>query len=70
MRDDPEAAEVVRSTLRDMLPAVAGSLETPEGTDAGVLGVTTEELREFALKGLTRRMNIIGVPLDSVWQPA
>ena len=70
VRDDPAAADVVRATLRDMLPAVAGSLETPAGTDAGVLGVTTEELREFALRGLTRRMKIIGVPLDSVWQPA
>jgi ribonucleoside-diphosphate reductase beta chain len=70
VRDDPAAAEVVRDTLRELLPAVAGSLATPEGTDPGALGVTTEELREFALKGLTRRMNIIGVPLESVWQPA
>jgi ribonucleoside-diphosphate reductase beta chain len=70
VRDDPAAAEVVRATMRELLPAVAGSLETPEGADAGVLGVTTEELREFALRGLTRRMKIIGVPLDSVWQPA
>jgi ribonucleoside-diphosphate reductase beta chain len=70
VRDDPEAADVVRATLRELLPAVAGSLETPEGTDSGRLGVTTEELREFALHGLTRRMSIIGVPLDSVWQPA
>ena len=70
VRDDPAAAAVVRETLRDLLPAVAGSLETPDGTDAGVLGVTTEELREFALRGLTRRMKIIGVPLESVWEPA
>ena len=66
VRDDPDAAEVVRQTLRDLLPAVAGSLETPEGTDAGVLGVTTDELREFALNGLTRRLNVIGVPLASL----
>jgi ribonucleoside-diphosphate reductase beta chain len=70
VRDDPAAADVVRETLRELLPAVAGSLETPKGTGAGVLGVTTEELREFALEGLTRRMKIIGVPLESVWQPA
>ena len=70
VRDDPAAADVVRETLRELLPAVAGSLETPAGTDAGVLGVTTEELREFALSGLARRMKIIGVPLESVWQPA
>jgi ribonucleoside-diphosphate reductase beta chain len=70
VRADPAMGDVVRETLRDLLPAVAGSLETPDGTDAGTLGVTTEELREFALRGLTRRMSIIGVPLDTVWQTA
>jgi ribonucleoside-diphosphate reductase beta chain len=66
VRDDPAAADVVRQTLRDLLPAVAGSLQTPNGADAGVLGVTTDELREFALKGLTRRLKVIGVPLETL----
>jgi hypothetical protein len=31
-----------------------------------VLGASAEELRGFALDGLTRRLNIIGVPLDTL----
>ena len=35
--------------------------------DAGaLLGVTGDEIRDFALAGLTRRMDIIGVPLSSL----
>ena len=64
VRGDPAAAELVQSTLRELLPAVADSLTTPEGTDAGLLGVTTDELREFALRGLTRRLAVIGVSLQ------
>ncbi|HEX6391786.1 MAG TPA: ribonucleotide-diphosphate reductase subunit beta [Solirubrobacteraceae bacterium] len=63
---DPALADVVRATLLDLLPAVADSLQTPEGTDADVLGASTDELRAFALSGLTRRLNIIGVPLETV----
>jgi ribonucleoside-diphosphate reductase beta chain len=60
----PSLAEVVRSTLRDLLPAVAESLTPPqrEGTDWDALGASAEEIREFAIGGLTRRLDIIGVP--------
>ncbi len=58
--------EVIRTTLRDLLPAVAESLTPPAGADASVLGASSEELRGFALDGLTRRLNIIGVPLDTL----
>jgi ribonucleoside-diphosphate reductase beta chain len=58
---DPEAAEIVRTTLRDLLPFVAESLKPPGGGDA--LGVTEDEIRAFALDGLERRMGIIGVAL-------
>jgi ribonucleoside-diphosphate reductase beta chain len=64
--EDPALADVVRATLLDLLPATADSLQTPEGTDADTLGATTDELRAFALSGLTRRLNIIGVPLETV----
>jgi hypothetical protein len=60
---------VVRATLRELLPAVAESLTPPEGADASVLGTSAEELRGFALDGLTRRLDIIGVPLDTLQQP-
>jgi hypothetical protein len=32
-----------------------------------LLGVTQEEIREFALGGLTRRLKLIGVPLETVF---
>ncbi len=60
------AGDVIRETLRDLLPAVAESLTPPAGADASVLGASAEELRAFALDGLTRRLNIIGVPLDAL----
>lgn len=58
--------DVLRATLRELLPAVADSLTPPAGADASVLGASAEELRGFALDGLTRRLNIIGVPLDTL----
>jgi ribonucleoside-diphosphate reductase beta chain len=67
VRDQPGMADVVRQTLRDLLPSVAESLQPPAGgagTDA--LGVTEEDIRGFALAGLTRRMDIIGVPLSTL----
>jgi hypothetical protein len=31
-----------------------------------VLGASADELRSFALDGLTRRLNVIGVPLQTL----
>lgn len=62
----PEVADVVRATLRDLLPAVADTLRPPGGGAGSALGVTEEALRAFALDGLTRRLAIIGVPLETV----
>ncbi len=64
--EDGAMGDVVRGTLRELLPAVAESLTPPAGADASVLGASTEELRRFALDGLTRRLNIIGVPIDTL----
>lgn len=58
--------DVVRETLRDLLPAVAESLTPPAGADASVLGTSADELRTFALEGLTRRLKVVGVPLDTL----
>jgi ribonucleoside-diphosphate reductase beta chain len=68
VRERPELADNVRRTLRDLLPAVAESLTPPdrEGTDWDALGASGEEIREFALGGLRRRLNIVGVPLESL----
>jgi ribonucleoside-diphosphate reductase beta chain len=62
----PAMGDVVRSALRELLPAVAESLTPPARADASVLGASAEEIRGFALAGLTRRLNIVGVPLDTL----
>ena len=63
--DEPELADEVRSTLRTLLPVVADALTPPDrdGTDWDALGASADEIREFALGGLTRRLKIIGVEL-------
>jgi ribonucleoside-diphosphate reductase beta chain len=69
VRDRPEAAEAVRQTLRDLLPSVAealGGAGDGSGPDIERLGVSTDDVRSFALNGLTRRLDIIGVPLSSL----
>jgi ribonucleoside-diphosphate reductase beta chain len=69
VREKPEMAEVVRATLRDLLPSVAASLTPPESgsdRDFAAIGASSEDIRAFALGGLTRRLDIIGVPLSSL----
>jgi ribonucleoside-diphosphate reductase beta chain len=69
VREYPEQGDTVRETLRRLLPAVAESLKPPGAGDGSgeLLGVTQEEIREFALSGLTRRLKLIGVPLETVF---
>ena len=69
VRERPELADAVRETLRVLLPSVAESLKPPGDGDGStdLLGVTQEEIREFALSGLTRRLDLIGVPLETVF---
>jgi ribonucleoside-diphosphate reductase beta chain len=69
VRDNPEQAETVRATLRELLPSVAAALAPPDragDTDWDALGAGAEEIRGFALDGLTRRLDVIGVPLASL----
>ena len=68
VKADPSQGDTVRATLRELLPHVAESLKPPgEGGAANVLGVTEDDLRGFALDGLTRRLKIIGMPLETVF---
>jgi ribonucleoside-diphosphate reductase beta chain len=69
VRSRPENGEVIRETLRDLLPSVAASLAPPEtgsGRDFDAIGASGDEIRAFALGGLTRRLDVIGVPLSSL----
>jgi ribonucleoside-diphosphate reductase beta chain len=69
VRSQPEMADVVRQTLRDLLPSVAQSLAPPDtgsGHDFDAIGATRDDIRAFALGGLTRRADIIGVPLSTL----
>jgi ribonucleoside-diphosphate reductase beta chain len=65
---EPTLADRIRGTLRQLLPSVAVALAPPdrEATDWEALGATSDEIRNYALTGLTRRLNIIGVPLNSL----
>ncbi len=64
----PALGDVVRSTLRELLPAVAESLTPPDrgGTDWDALGANADEIRNFAIGGLERRLNVVGVPLSTL----
>jgi ribonucleoside-diphosphate reductase beta chain len=67
VRARPEMADVVRHTLRELLPSVADSLKPPGDGGDELLGVTQDDIRAFALGGLTRRLKIIGVPLETLY---
>jgi ribonucleoside-diphosphate reductase beta chain len=65
VRADPAAAEVIREALRELLPHAAGALSGGD-VDFAAIGVDADAVRAFALDGLTRRLDIIGVPLSSL----
>jgi ribonucleoside-diphosphate reductase beta chain len=66
IRGDAALADELRATLGRLLPAVAESLTPPDrdGADWDALGASSQEIREYALGGLTRRLGIIGVSLS------
>ena len=68
VRDDAGAGDAVRAVLRDLLPSVAEALGGANGSgpDLERLGVSEDEVRKFALDGLTRRLEIVGVPLSTL----
>jgi ribonucleoside-diphosphate reductase beta chain len=61
---DPAMAEVVRSRIKDLLPAVAESVSPPSEGAFDALGVEDGALAKFGLDALTRRLNLIGVSLE------
>jgi len=68
VRDDPAHADDVRATLRSLLPTVAEALTPPDldGADWNALGASAGEIRAFAVSGLSRRLKLVGVPLETL----
>jgi ribonucleoside-diphosphate reductase beta chain len=63
VQEDPAMGEVVRGRLLDLLPAVAESVSPPSEGAFAALGVEDDELAEFGLNALNRRLDLIGVSL-------
>jgi ribonucleoside-diphosphate reductase beta chain len=65
---DPALKRRIQAKLVELVPIAAGVL-VPPGLNVGdeytVLGVSSVEQQQFALSALTRRLNIIGVPLEA-----
>jgi ribonucleoside-diphosphate reductase beta chain len=61
---DPPMADVIRSRLAQLLPAVAESVAPPSEGAWDVLGVEDGELAAYGLGALQRRLKLIGVSLD------
>jgi ribonucleoside-diphosphate reductase beta chain len=62
--EDAGMADVIRARLVDLLPAVAESVSPPSEGAWDVLGVEDGALAGYGLGALTRRLNVIGVPLE------
>jgi ribonucleoside-diphosphate reductase beta chain len=62
---DPAMAEVVRSRIFDLLPAVADSVAPPSDGAFDALGVDDGALAKFGLDALNRRLSLIGVSLQA-----
>ena len=69
LREAASRDEALRTAIRDrlhaLLPSVAEALSPPDGggVDFEALGASGDEIRQFALVGLQRRLKIIGVEL-------
>src|SRR4051812_6621456 len=65
--EEPRMAAVIRRRILDLLPAVAESVSPPSEGAWDVLGVEAGALAQYGLGALSRRLKVIGVPLE---QPA
>ena len=60
---EPAMADVVRTRLYNLLPAMKDTLSPPGIGAAEILGVDESALAEYGLGALTRRMKLIGISL-------
>jgi ribonucleoside-diphosphate reductase beta chain len=63
--EDARMAEVIRKRVVELLPAVAESVSPPSAGAWKVLGVDDGELAAYGLGALTRRLTLIGAPLEA-----
>ena len=66
VRGQDGAEEAIRESLAELLPVVAESLTPPDrgrDEDWDVLGASSDDVRAFALDGLRRRLDVIGISL-------
>jgi ribonucleoside-diphosphate reductase beta chain len=62
--DDAQMADTIRRAIVELLPAVAESVSPPSEGAWDVLGVEDGALAAYGLGALTRRLKLIGVPLE------
>jgi ribonucleoside-diphosphate reductase beta chain len=62
--EDAAMADVVRTRLRELLPAAAETLTPSDRDFSSALGVAPGELAEYGLGALNRRLAVIGAALD------
>ena len=67
--EEPAMADVVRSRVLGLLPAVAESVSPPSDGAWDLLGLEDGELAQFGLNTLTRRLKLIGASLDVAATP-
>lgn len=68
VRENPAHAARIQAKLAELLPVAAGVLVPPGlnlGDDYEILGISNEEVNEFAFTALSRRLKVIGVTLGA-----
>ena len=64
VRDDPERfAPLIQRTLVECLPLISGTIEPPDERYYSEFGRSQDELLEFALNSLSKRLHAIGINL-------
>jgi ribonucleoside-diphosphate reductase beta chain len=64
VRENPERfAPIIQRTLVECLPLIAGTIEPPDPRYYSEFGRTEEELMEFAMDSLNKRLRAIGINL-------
>ncbi|MGL6278255.1 MAG: ribonucleotide-diphosphate reductase subunit beta [Gaiella sp.] len=66
--DEPAAADVVRETVLAGIPAVLGTLEPPggDGSYYTTFGFSQDEVAQWALDSLRRKLQAVGVTIDGL----